>query len=65
MNKNNLEDIRTDKLMTQVELAKLSGISKTSISLIENGYQEPTTITRKKLCNALEATMEAVFPKGE
>ncbi len=63
--KNNLEEVRTDKLMTQMELSRLCGISKTTISLIENGHQQPGSITKKKICNALDKPVEEIFPEGK
>ena len=39
--KDNLKELRLDKNMGQVELAKAIGVSKGVISLWENGLREP------------------------
>lgn len=60
---NKLSEFRTDKLMTQDELAKASGLAKTTISLIENHKHTPTTITKKKIAKALGKPVEEIFPE--
>ncbi len=40
--KNNLKELRLEKGMGQVELAKSLGVSKGVVSLWENGLREPT-----------------------
>ena len=42
--------------MTQIELAKASGISQTSITAIEKGHKEPRASTICALCNALKCS---------
>lgn len=51
---NKLRAMRLLKNMTQQELAESSGISRTSVSLIETGAIEPKIITVKKLAHALD-----------
>jgi transcriptional regulator with XRE-family HTH domain len=46
---------------TQLDLEKLSGISQTRISLIENDYREPNSDERKKLSKILRASEEELF----
>lgn len=62
---NNLAEKRTDQLMTQEELGKKAGISKTTISIIENEHHEPQTITKKKIAKALGCPVEEIFPEDE
>ncbi len=40
--KENLKELRQEKFLGQVELAKAIGVSKGVISLWENGLREPT-----------------------
>ncbi len=61
--KNNLESIRTDKLMTQDELAQEAGVAKTTISRVENGHINPTQITKKRLAKALGVPVDEIFPE--
>ena len=63
--KNYLAELRTDALMTQDELAQETGISKTTISLIENQHQIPRPITKKKLANSLGCKVVDIFPESE
>lgn len=44
---------RTVRGMTQQELADAAGISRTCLSLIENGMAEPKLVTMKKVGDAL------------
>lgn len=46
----NIKKFRALKNIEQVELAKLLGISRTSLSYFENGIVEPRKKTFKKMC---------------
>jgi len=48
-----LKKVRTEKHMTMRQLAKLSGIHNSEISLIENGRTVPTVQTMCLLAKAL------------
>ena len=48
-----LRTLRTTKLLTQEELARISGIGVTAISRLENGHEMPRFSTIKKLASAL------------
>lgn len=63
--KNRLAEIRTDALMTQEELAEKSGVSKTTISLIENQHHDPIAITKKRLAKVLGCNVLDIFPEDE
>ena len=60
--KNYLRDYRIQKLMTQKELAKASGVSQVTISFIENNLHEPMELTKQKLSLALKIPPEKLFP---
>lgn len=47
--KDNLKELRTEKKIGQVELAKAVGVSKGIISLWENGLREPNMYSLIKL----------------
>ena len=58
---NKLRAMRLLKNMTQQELAESSGISRTSVSLIETGAFEPNIITVKKLAHALDINWKSLL----
>ena len=57
-----IREMREQKMMTQVELAKKSGVSRTTIHNLENGVESVTTTkTLRKLAAALEVSIEELF----
>lgn len=57
-----LKEIREEKGVTQEELAEKSGVSRGTISAIENGTSRATTTkTLVALARALETTVESIF----
>lgn len=61
---NNLRAYRVKKLMTQKDLARVSGVAQVTISFIENGLSEPMDLTRERLARALKVEPEKLFPRG-
>ncbi len=59
--KNRLKEIRTEKKMSQSELAEMVGVSRNTISSIETGQFSPTAKLALILCVALEKKFEDVF----
>ena len=59
--KNRLKEIRTEKGMSQAELAELVGVSRKTISSIETGRFSPTAILALIQCIALNRKFEDVF----
>ena len=59
--KNRLKEIRTEKGMSQAELAELVGVSRKTISSIETGQFSPTAKLALILCIALDRKFEDVF----
>lgn len=59
--KNNLKQARTEKGMSQSELAKLVGVSRNTISSIETGQFNPTAKLALVLCIALDKKFEELF----
>lgn len=58
-----VKEIREEKKLTQEELSKKSGVSRTIISAIESGKEEVTTTTKTllKIAKALDTTVDAIF----
>ena len=58
--KNRLKEIRTEKNLSQAELAEMVGVSRNTISSIETGQFSPTAKLALILCIALEKKFEDV-----
>ncbi|MGB7788863.1 helix-turn-helix domain-containing protein [Methanoregula sp.] len=56
-----LQEERKAKKISQEKLAKLAGLDRTFISLIENGKRSPTFSTILKICSALEIAPSELF----
>lgn len=59
--KNYLKKVRTEKKMSQAELAELVGVSRNTISSIETGQYSPTAKLALILCIALDKKFEDLF----
>ena len=59
--KNRLKVARAEKDITQLELAELVGVSKTTICSIEKGHFAPTAKLALLLCLALDKKFEDLF----
>ncbi len=59
--KNNLKEARTDKKISQSDLAKMVGVSRNTISSIETGQFNPTAKLALILCIALDKKFEDLF----
>lgn len=58
----NLKEYRKKRNMSQIELAKQSGVSQAQISYIEAGHKiNPGIVTIKKLADALDVTMDQII----
>jgi transcriptional regulator with XRE-family HTH domain len=60
-----IRTIRKEKKLSQEQLAKLSGLTSVTISLIETGKVFPNTQTRKKLERALGQRINWMNGKGK
>lgn len=57
-----IKDLREAMKMTQEELAEKSGVSRGTISALENGIDRTTTSkTLVKLAQALDTTVDRIF----
>ena len=59
--KNHLREARNEKGLSQMELANMVGVSRQTISSIENGQFNPTAKLALILCIALDKTFEEIF----
>ena len=57
-----LQEARKEEHITQVELARRTGTSKSYISRIENGFIDPTVSSFMKIVNALNLRFELTRP---
>lgn len=59
--KNRIEEIRNERGMRQEELAKLLGVSRQTISSLENGRYNPSIGLAHKVAKLFGRTIEEVF----
>ena len=59
--KNNLKKVRTEKKLSQSDLAEMVGVSRNTISSIETGQFNPTAKLALILCIALDKKFEELF----
>lgn len=59
--KNRIEEIRNVKGIRQDDLAKQLGVSRQTISSLENGRYNPSILLAHKIAKYFEMTIEEVF----
>ena len=59
--KNNLKKARTERKLSQNQLAEMVGVSRNTISSIETGQFNPTAQLALVLCIALDKKFEELF----
>ena len=59
--KNRIEEIRKEKGIRQEEFAKSMGVSRQTISSLENGRYNPSITLAYKIAKYFEMTIEEVF----
>ena len=59
--RNRLKELRTEKGLSQSQLADMVGVSRNTISSIETGQFNPTAKLALVLCVALDKKFEDVF----
>ena len=59
--RNNLKAVRTEKGLSQGQLAQMVGVSRNTISSIETGQYQPTAKLALLLCVALDKKFEEIF----
>ncbi|HFU6814686.1 TPA: helix-turn-helix transcriptional regulator [Streptococcus agalactiae] len=63
--KNRLKELRARDGINQTELAKLTGVSRQTISLIERGEYTPSVIIAMKISQVFKESLENVFSLGQ
>ena len=58
---NKLKEVRTEKKLSQQDLADMVGVSRNTISSLETGQYEPTAKLAFVLCIALDLKFEELF----
>ena len=56
-----MREARQQKGISQTELAKLIGVSRQTVNMIENGDYNPTIALCLKLCKALDKNLNDLF----
>lgn len=59
--KNRLKELRARDGVNQTEMAKLAGVSRQTISLIERGEYTPSVIIAMKIAQVFKEPLENVF----
>lgn len=59
--RNNLKEVRSEKNLSQAQLAEMVGVSRNTISSIETGQFNPTAKLALILCVALDENFEDLF----
>ncbi|NMM51640.1 helix-turn-helix domain-containing protein [Paenibacillus aquistagni] len=57
-----LRTLRREKNLTTTQLSKLSGVTQSTISEIENDNRSPQLDTLDKICQALGISINELFP---
>ena len=59
--KNRIEDIRKQRSIRQEELAKALGVSRQTVSSLENGRYNPSILLAYKIARFFGMTIEEIF----
>ena len=59
--RNNLQQIRKSRGLTQQQLSESADVSRKSINAVENGIYIPSTVLALKIARALECSVEDLF----
>lgn len=59
--KNRIEEIRNEKGIRQEELARMLGVSRQTISSLENGRYNPSILLAHRIASLFRTTIEEVF----
>ena len=59
--KNRLKEVRSERKLSQADLANMVGVSRNTISSLETGQFQPTAKLALILCIALDMKFEELF----
>lgn len=57
----NLKKIRTERGLTQAQLAKCLGVSASTVGMYEQGRREPDTMMLKKICSIFNISIDNIL----
>ena len=60
-----IKHCRKEKGLTQIQLAKLSGLSRSSIINLENGHRDPRVKDLRNIARALDVPIEQLLSGNE
>ena len=58
---NRLKEIRTERGLTQAQLAELVGVTRKTVNTVENGVFSPSALLAIKLARELNVPVEQLF----
>jgi len=58
---NRLNQLRSERGLTQAALAELVGVSRKTVNTVENGVFIPSTVVALRLARALDCRVEDIF----
>ncbi len=59
---NRMRVLRAERNLSQAVVSRRARIGQSTISRIENGILDPSTLEQKRIAKALRSTVEAAFP---
>ena len=59
--RNNLQQIRKSRGLTQQQLSESADVSRKSINAVENGVYIPSTVLALKIAKTLDCSVEEIF----
>ncbi len=62
---NRLRELRKEKGLTQIELAKILNVSDRSVGFYETGERDPDTETLKKLADYFDVTIDYLLGRSD
>ena len=65
MKNERMKTARLDRGLSQANLAKMIGVSRQTINMIENGDYNPTVALCRKICRLLGKTLDELFWEDE
>ena len=60
MNYNLLKQLRKEKKISLIKLSEMTGVSRNTLSCIENGKCNPTANTLETICNKLNIKIKLI-----
>ena len=58
---NRIKELRSERGLTQAELAEMVGVTRKTVNTVENGVFTPSALLAIKLAGALNVSVEQLF----